>query len=210
MKSGKNFFVTEATCEIGRDTAIIGIVSKSFGYKLASRMSRVSGVAFRSKDMPVWFKKTDMTVDFEAFCQYDKDTEAFYILCRTKEGASVIIPQWKDFDFLLIVVARDCIELSRDLMRDLTRIDLVQLSQQLFPVEETSRGKNNSLSGLQLNMFDDEAEMKLDSKKTEFDSKKTEFDSTRMKSNSVPAQLDDVLYDIESYVDAIRSEENDQ
>ena len=37
-----------------------------------------------------------------------------------------------------------------------------------------------------------------------------EFDSTRMKSNSVPAQLDDVLYDIESYVDAIRSEENDQ
>lgn len=210
MKSGKNFFVTEATCEIGRDTAIIGIVSKSFGYKLASRMSRVSGIAFRSKDMPVWFKKTDMTVDFEAFCQYDKDTEAFYILCRTKEGASVIIPQWKDFDFLLIVVARDCIELSRGLMQDLTRIDLVQLSQQLFPVVETSRGKNNSLSGLQLNMFDDEAEMKLDSKKTEFDSKKMELDSTRIKSNFVPAQLDDVLYDIESYVDAIRSEENDK
>ncbi len=122
------------------DFFLFGISCPEKAYRLCSALNTLLGVTFsKSKDMEVHEKKNETGYKFPVFSYHDEEMFTDYRIIVNKANSKVLIPEFKQADFLLMVQGGVPYSDKSEIFKKIKEVNFVQTAFEIDPKKVKSK-----------------------------------------------------------------------
>jgi hypothetical protein len=112
---------------------VLGLSSSLPGFKVASKMNHNLFVDFlRLQDFLSYKEESNKEYPFQWFYYYDDIDELCYFLLSNITDNILLIKELKKIDYVLLIIGRDCIEKSKEINKEINKIDGIMFSKVFY------------------------------------------------------------------------------